>query len=405
MSVRILMLSWEYPPNHVGGLGRHVLHLSRALAKAGAEVTVVTRSADAAGAVFRDHGVRVVTAPAYDLHPPDFITWAAEFNVSLMESVSGNLSAKDFDVIHAHDWIVAYAARALKYSWGVPLVATIHATEHGRQNGLHNSAQQHISETEWWLCYQACRVVTCSSYMKEEVGRIFAVPGDKVSVIPNGIGEAWFEVTRHEAPEPTVIFVGRLVPEKGPQVLVEAMASVLAEFPSARLVLAGDGPMEGDIRHRIYQWGLGKAVTLAGRLDDEGLGRLYERAWVAVFPSSYEPFGIVALEAMATGVPCIAGDAGGLREVVRNGRTGLLAQPGDPEALAGAVKALLRNRVWAGELAAEARARARSEYSWDDIAGKTLRVYEEVLNARRVDIREEAVAGPGLGVLGEPAML
>ena len=404
MSARILMLSWEYPPNHVGGLGRHVLHLSRALAKAGAEVTVVTRSAGATGAIFTDAGVRVVTAPAYNLHPPDFITWAAEFNVSLMESVLGNLSACDFDLIHAHDWIVAYAARALKYSWGVPLVATIHATEHGRQNGLHNAAQQHISETEWWLCYQACRVVTCSSYMKEEVGRVFAVPGDKVSVIPNGISRTWFEVTREEAPEPTVIFVGRLVPEKGPQFLVEAMASILVEFPSAKLVLAGDGPMEGDIRHRVYQSGLGRIVTLAGRLDDEGLRSLYKKAWVAVFPSSYEPFGIVALEAMATGVPCIAGDAGGLREVVINGRTGLLVQPSDPEALAGAVKALLQNRVWAKEMAAEARDRAESEYSWDDIARRTLLVYEEVLSAGRVDVREVAAAGP-TDVLGQSTVL
>lgn len=398
MNVRVLMLSWEYPPNHVGGLGRHVCHLGRALAKLGAEVTVVTRSADGRGTVYRDDGVRVVTAPAYSLHPPDFITWAAEFNVSLMESVMGNLSASDFDLVHAHDWIVAYAARALKYSWGVPMVATVHATEHGRQNGIHNASQQHISETEWWLCYQASRVIVCSGYMKEEVGRVFAVPGDKVRVIPNGVSESWSRIIRDEAKRPLVIFVGRLVPEKGPQTLVEAMPGILAEFATARLILAGDGPMEADIRRRIYQAGLGKAVELAGRMDDEGLCRLYREAWVAAFPSSYEPFGIVALEAMATGVPCVVGDAGGLREIVRDGVSGVAVRPDDPEALGHAVKSLLRNRTWAMDMAAEARVEVERKYSWGDIARKTLAIYGEVLGAARAGVVEAAAAGPNSGV-------
>ncbi|MGE5578844.1 MAG: glycosyltransferase family 4 protein [Bacillota bacterium] len=398
MTVRVLMMSWEYPPNHVGGLGRHVCHLGRALARLGAEVTVLTRDGDGKTAVYNDGGVRIVTAPTYGLHPPDFITWAAQFNVGLLETAIANLSPAEFDVVHAHDWIVAYAARALKYAWGVPLIATIHATEHGRQKGLHNPSQQHISETEWWLCYQACRVVTCSAYMKEEVSRLFGVPADKVRVIPNGISKTWLELPRNEAGRPLVIFVGRLVPEKGPQVLVDALPDVLREFPAAELILAGDGPMEGEIRRRVYQAGLGKVVTLAGRLDDKGLARLYERAWVAAFPSSYEPFGIVALEAMATGVPCIAGDAGGLREVVRNGETGVLVRPDDPDALAFAVKTLLRDRSMAARLARTAKDRVSRDYSWDDIAARTLDVYREALESAHVDVLEVAAAGSGMSV-------
>ncbi len=392
LNPRILMLAWEYPPHHVGGLGRHVYHLGRALARTGAQVTVVTRSPDGRSAVWDDQGVTVVAAPSYGLHPPDFVTWAAQLNVSLMESVVGNLSSRDFDLVHAHDWIVAYAARALKYSWGIPLVATIHATEHGRQNGVHNPQQQHISETEWWLCYEACRVITCSQYMKEEVGRVFAVPGDKVRVIPNGISGSWFEVARKPAEKPLAIFVGRLVPEKGPQTAVEAMHWVVSEFPEAKMVLAGDGPMEGDLRRRIYQGGLGRVVELAGRKDDEGLRDLYSKAWVAAFPSSYEPFGIVALEAMATGVPCIVGDAGGLREIVENGTTGLTVQPDNPKALADAVKAVFRGRELAERMARSARTVARTQYSWDDIARDTLEVYREALDSVRVDVSDAAVA-------------
>lgn len=398
MTVRVLMLSWEYPPDHVGGLGRHVCHLGSALARKGAEVTVLTRAGDGRSTTYNDGDVRVVTTPSYGLHPPDFLTWAAQFNVGLLETAIARLSPGDFDVVHAHDWIVAYAARALKHAWGVPLVATIHATEHGRQKGLHNPSQQHISETEWWLCYHACRVVTCSAYMKEEVGRIFGVPADKVRVIPNGISESWLDLSRKEDARPLVIFVGRLVPEKGPQVLVDAMADVVREFPTAELVLAGDGPMEGEIRRRVYQAGLGRVVALAGRLDDGGLARLYERAWVAAFPSSYEPFGIVALEAMATGVPCIAGDAGGLREIVRNGETGILVRPDDPDALAFAVKTLLRDRAMAARLAQAAKERVAREYSWDDIAEETLRVYREALGTVHAGVGKIVAAGSGVGV-------
>ena len=380
LSLRVLMLAWEYPPNHVGGLGRHVYHLSRALLRLGAEVTVVTRSGYGHPDVWDDDGVSVVAVSPNGLHPPDFVTWAAQFNVGLLEAVLGELPEKRFDLVHAHDWIVAYAARALKHAWRAPLVATIHATEHGRQCGLHTAMQQHISETEWWLCYEACRVVTCSGYMKDEVQRVFGVPGDKVRVIPNGISGSWFSVTREPSPEPLIIFVGRLVPEKGPQVVVDAMPEIADEFPHARLVLAGDGPMEGELRRRIYRAGLGKVVDLAGRLDDAGLRELYSKAWAAAFPSSYEPFGIVALEAMATGVPCVVGDAGGLSEIVSDGSTGLKVRPNDPGALAGALKALLRDGALRCEIAGMAKSAALTDYSWDDVADKTLEVYGEALD-------------------------
>lgn len=384
------MLAWEYPPHHVGGLGRHVFHLGHNLTALGAEVTVVTRSSDGLPLVWDDDGVTVVAACPYDLHPPDFVTWAAQFNVSLMEAVAGHLCGRDFDLVHAHDWIVAYAARAVKHSWGVPLVATIHATEHGRQRGLHTPMQHHISETEWWLCYEACRVITCSEYMRNEVNRVFGVPRDKMRVLPNGISDPWFSSPRAPAPRPLVAFVGRLVPEKGPQTAVDAMPIVVSEFPEARLVLAGDGPMEGELKRRIYQAGLGRVVELAGRMDDAGLKEVYSKAWVAAFPSSYEPFGIVALEAMAAGAPCIVGDAGGLSEIVEEGRTGLKVQPDDPWALAGAISVLLRNPSLGHELAYEARKVAREKYSWDDVAEKTLGVYEEVLGSVRLPARQAA---------------
>lgn len=389
MTWRVLMLAWEYPPHHVGGLGRHVGHLSRTLLEREAEVTVLTRSVSSETERWDDDGVRVVSVAPFRLNPPDFITWAAQFNVALMGVAAKEFSPGDFDVIHAHDWIVAYAAKAIKEAWKKPLIATIHATEFGRQRGLHNPMQAHISETEWWLSYEACRVIVCSRYMGAEVGVVFGVPGDKVRVIPNGIDSSWFMTRRRKAERPLVIFVGRLVIEKGPLVLVDAMAEVAKRFPDAELAFAGSGPLEGELRSRIARSGLEGRAHLLGRLDDRRLRDLYSKAWVAAFPSSYEPFGIVALEAMATGVPVVVGNTGGLREIVTAGETGLAVEPNNPSALAGAISALFSNPDRAEEMAGRAKRVALAEYSWSDIAGKTVAVYDEVLD----------VPGLGDGVL------
>ncbi|MBE3520085.1 MAG: glycosyltransferase family 4 protein [Firmicutes bacterium] len=380
--MKVLMLAWEYPPDHVGGLGRHVRHISRALSDLGIEVTVLTRGEGNRTGWERDGDVRVFRVSAYSLHPPDFLTWAVELNVALLEAFIKEGRCEDFHLIHAHDWVVAYAARALKHALNCPLIATIHATEHGRHGGIHNPLQAHISETEWWLCYEAWKVICCSNYMKDEIRSLFGVPADKIEVISNGISSEWFTTPRQEGENPLILYAGRLVPEKGPETLVEAMPRVLEEFPTATLVLAGSGPLEPALRNRIFELGLGRAVSLAGHLDDVRLRDLYSRAWVACFPSSYEPFGIVALEAMASGTPVVVGDTGGLREIVEHGKDGLRVAPGDPSQLSSAIKALLRDRTWARDLAASARRKALEKYSWETVACRTLLVYGNVLGQR-----------------------
>jgi glycogen(starch) synthase len=377
--MKVLVLTWEYPPDHVGGLGRHVRHVSRALSGLGIDVTVLTRGEGQRTGWEKDGDVRVFRVSPYSLHPPDFLAWALELNVALLEAFIREVRSEDFHLIHAHDWLVAYAGRALKHALNCPLVATIHATEHGRQGGIHNPLQAHISETEWWLCYEAWKVICCSSYMRDEIRSLFNVPADKIEVIPNGISPEWFTVPRQEAENPLILYAGRLVPEKGSETLVEAMPMVLEEFPTATLVLAGSGPLEPVLRNKIFELGLARVVSLPGHLDDARLRDLYSRAWVACFPSSYEPFGIVALEAMASGTPVVVGDAGGLREIVDHGKDGLRVTPGDPSALSSALKTLLRDRAWAKTLAESARQKAMERYSWDTVACRTLLVYGSVL--------------------------
>jgi glycogen(starch) synthase len=307
------------------------------------------------------------------------MSWALEFNVALLESAIRDLRP-EFDIIHAHDWIVGYASRALKHAWRVPLVCTVHATECGRQNGLHTPMQRHISETEWWMCFESWRIITCSHCMRREVMGTFGVPGDKIRVIPNGISNDWFEIPRKPSQDPTILYVGRLVPEKGPQVAVEAMPDILRQFPKAKLLIAGTGPMEDHLRKQLADLRLGASVELLGMQRDRALRELYGKAHVAVFPSSYEPFGIVALEAMASGVPCIVGDAGGLSEIIRHSVTGLKVRPKDPMSLASAVKQVLSDKHLSQSLQKNARKVAYEEYSWDDIAERTRETYSEVIH-------------------------
>ncbi len=403
MAIRVLMLTWEYPPDHVGGLGRHVNHLSEAMADQGAEVTVLTRGIPERPSIREQSGVKIVSTVPYDLHPPNFITWAAQFNVSLMEMCNKAFSKGDFDVIHAHDWIVAYAARALKHSWEVPLIATIHATECGRQKGLHTPMQHHISQTEWWLCYEAWQVIACSAYMKDEVRRLFSLPDDKVQVIPNGIPDSWFQVPKRHESEPLLLYVGRLVPEKGSHILIQAMNDIINDYPTAKLILAGGGPMEGHLKAEVYRNGLGRIIEFVGHVGDKQLRDLYSRAWVAVFPSSYEPFGIVALEAMATGTPCVVGDAGGLREIVENGVTGFKVEPDNPRALGQILKYLVGDSSKRYQIAQNAKEAVERKYSWNDIATVTLSMYRKILEGKANDSLGSRVVSHKIPLTKSPA--
>lgn len=381
--MRILMLSWEYPPQNVGGLAQHVYHLSRSLAKHGADVHVVTvGGGDAVPYEDRD-GVKVHRVNAYSLSAPDFRTWILHLNFSLLEyAITLVNSVKHVDIIHAHDWLVAFAGRALKHAFKVPLAATIHATEYGRNNGLHNDNQRYISDVEWWLTYEAWRVVVCSSYMERELKGFFQLPGDKISVIPNGVTVEEFSGRQNnvaQTNEKYVFFIGRLVREKGVQVLIDAVPKVLARFPETRFIIAGTGPYEEHLRARVRELRLEHRVQFAGYVNDQMRNRLLYQCKVAVFPSLYEPFGIVALEAMAAGAPVVASDTGGLGEIIEHGIDGLKCYVGSSNSLADNIMSVLGDEVLAERLKVNGYEKAKNRYSWFAVAGLTLELYEDVI--------------------------
>lgn len=405
------MLSWEYPPKLVGGLARHVMELSEALVRLGHEVDVITSSWDEDAREEVMNGVHVHRVASSGLAARDIIDSAMLLNFSFLEeALRLSLLRKQFDLIHAHDWLVAYAAKALKHAWKRPLIATIHATEFGRNQGLHNDLQRKISDVEWWLTYEAWRVICCSEFMKREINYVFQTPLDKIDVIPNGVRPNSLQVTnsagleefrrQFAAPGEKIVFhMGRLVHEKGSSVLLEAIPNVLSRCHNTKFIIAGSGPAEGYLHRRVHELGIADRVHFVGHVGDEMRNRLLAIADVAVFPSLYEPFGIVALEAMAAKVPVVVSDTGGLAEIIRHAENGYKAYPGDVRSLADNIAAALLAEDFSKKLARAAYYEVVVRYDWDQIAADTVQVYERVLSEFAVsdwhEVRELAQELPG----------
>ena len=384
--MKVLTFSWEYPPNHVGGLGRHVYHLSSALAEAGTDVHVVTPGVREQSSR-EGHGPRVHHIVAYDVSAPDFISWVLQLNVALFErAVRAVIEDGPVDVVHAHDWLVAFAARAFKHAFKVPLVATIHATEAGRNAGIHNRQQAYISDVEWWLLYEAWKVICCSEHMKNEVRGVFNVPKDKIMVLPNGVDPDEFSSLQRGAgrnafagqDQRMVFFIGRLVREKGVHVLLEAAKMLIGQGYTIKLVIAGTGPYEEELKFMAASMGIWSHVYFTGRVSDKVRNNLYRWADAAVCPSLYEPFGIVALEAMAAGSGLVASDTGGLSEVITDGTNGLKVRPGDAGALAAAISRLITDKTLRERIRRGGQETVRQRYLWSGIARATAELYEDV---------------------------
>ena len=388
--MKILMLTWEYPPRIVGGIARVVHDLSKRLIKDGHEVTVVTYRDNADVPEYEnDKGVNVYRVDNYIIHPNNFIDWILQLNFNLVSKATEIINKEGgFDVIHAHDWLVANAAKALKNAYGIPVVATIHATEAGRNSGIHDDTQRYINDTEWMLTYEASEVIVNSNYMKNELQRLFGLPYEKINVIPNGINlsnftgiERDYDFRRQYAMdnEKIILYVGRLVYEKGVQHLIAAMPKVLSNYHDAKLIIAGRGGMMDQLRQEASNLGLNNKIYFTGYLDSKQVQKMYKCADVAVFPSTYEPFGIVALEAMLAGVPTVVSDVGGLDEIVTHGVDGMKAYAGNANSIADSITALLYDHQLATNVAKKAKQKVKEQFNWEKIAQDTHFTYEKAV--------------------------
>jgi len=383
----VLHVSWEYPPHLIGGLGRAVTYTTRGLARR-RRVTVLTLGLP--GQV-RDEswdGLSVYRVDPFRLRSTGLVSWVYLFNFLMLEKALCSVGRPS--LIHIHDWLAAPAGVSLKHLWRVPLVLTVHATEYGRSHGaLSTPMQQQIHYWEWRATYEAWKITVCSHSMRSEVAAAFSTPSDKIAVIPNGVdlGEVDGVAVepgareRYALPwEKIICFAGRHVHDKGVDILVLAARRVLEQRSSAKFVVAGDGPARFTYMEMAARLGLGAKIQFIGRVPDEELFRLFKLSHAVVVPSRYEPFGIVALEAMAAGKPVIASSVGGLSEIVVHGETGLLVPPEDPEALAGAVVWLLDHEEEAVRMGINGRRRVEQLYRWDTVVKHLESLYNRVLD-------------------------
>ena len=265
------------------------------------------------------------------------------------------------------------------------MVATIHATEAGRNSGIHDDTQRYINDTEWLLTYEATEVIVNSNYMKGHVQGLFGLPFDKISVIPNGINlnnftgiERDYDFRRRFAMdnEKIILYVGRLVYEKGVQHLISAMPKILDHYHDSKLVIAGKGGMLDELKAQVDSMGLSNKVYFTGYLNQKEVQKMYKCADVAVFPSTYEPFGIVALEAMLAGIPTVVSDIGGLNEIVEHGVNGMKSYAGNPNSIADSVLSLLFDPQLAMNVTKNAKNKVKDEFNWQKIAQDTHYIYE-----------------------------
>jgi len=393
--MRILMLSWEYPPYVVGGLGKHTAELIPALAGLPEiELHLVTPRLGGGEAVEQIGGSTVHRVTAHQ-EGDDIYAVARKTNRDL-EAYARRLweETGPFDLVHAHDWLVAFAGIGMKQQYRVPLLSTMHATERGRGRGhLGSELSRRIHEVEWSLSYESWRVIACSHYMAAEVADYFQCPRDKIDVIPNGVDTGRFDRLegldlgrfrlQFAAPDERILFsVGRMVHEKGMHVLIKSMPMILVEHPEATAVIAGKGPELDALRLLARTLGVTDKVHVVGFVSDDDRDRLFKVADCAVFPSLYEPFGIVALEAMAARCPVVVAEVGGLVDVIKHAETGITVHPDSPESLAWGIVHTLRFPEWSAARVTNAYNVAREEFNWDRIARLTAAGYDRIVGER-----------------------
>lgn len=385
--MRVLMLSWDFPPRATGGIAAQVNGLSAALADDGHEVVVLTvadRPAELEARPPRGvHVLRTLVDLPW-LPPVETVTRIASANhavTKLGSRFSGDLAGWQPDVVHGHDWQLGWAADSLAAQYDVPFVLTMHGTERVRHGGqLPLGHPTDINSIEWWLAFQADRMIAPTRFLVEQLVIGFELDVDHIAHIPNGIDPSLWRpvgapVTPYRRRDPLVVSWGRVQYEKGFQVLARAIHALRSRVPEVHGVIAGRGSYLPELQTQIDVEGVSDLIELPGFVPDADLRQLVHHAGCVVIPSLYEPFGIVALEALAAGAPLIVARTGGLAELVVGTNAGVTFEPGNPDDLADAIEQVLTNNELASILVANARDLVERKYAWGAIARATAEVY------------------------------
>ena len=352
--MRFLMLTTEYPPARGYGLARYAGELATALAATGAEAHVVACNYDRGRPSHTRDGV--VVHDRREMLPLKHYDWVGDAVLNNVHLLGRALEVADqagpFDVVISHDWLAAHAAKALRSILGLPWLLIMHDTEVGKRDNRLARSQLYIAEMEGWATRLADRIVCCSEFMRTELRNRYKCPPEKLEVIPCGVNPSSFEVTaaftefrRLLAPDDVriVLFVGRLSPMKGPDLLVEAIPAILRATRDVRFVFCGDGIAAEALRQRVGDLEVQDGVSFLGHVHGQALAAIYRVADVLVVPSRYEPFGLVALEGAVCGLPALTSGAGGLSEIAAHEDSVEVLPENTSEAIASAcLKALAR---------------------------------------------------------------
>lgn len=391
--LKILLLTWEYPPNMVGGLSRHVQGLSSHLASVGVEVHVLTAGSNDLPEYENTKGVHIHRVRPLNESDSQFLRWVAGLNLAMVKKAADLAAEISFKAIHVHDWLTGAAGIAIKEVLGLPLLATIHATEHGRNSGIYNEIQRSIHKQEEYLIHEADQLIVCSDYMREQLLTIFPVKEEKITIIPNGIDSPKLKIEEQmplsqKSGRKLIFSVGRIVPEKGFATIIEAAALAKTVNAPFFFLIAGKGPMLETYRRFIAEKNLEDYAAFIGYISDEEKDAYYRDCDAAIFPSLYEPFGIVALESMSHGKATVASSVGGLQSIIHHMKTGLLAAPGDAADLFDKVSFLLNNPAEATEIGLQGRKLVESLYGWKRIAIETKRIMNDMVLKTQIDSNE-----------------
>ena len=386
--MRIALLSWESLHSiAVGGVAVHVTELAAALDRREHEIHVFTRQGQS------QPGYDFIDGVHYHRCPFALTTnFVDEMNNMCRAFVDAVLAVEDtvgsFDVVHAHDWLASNAAVWVKEGRGRRAVLTMHSTEYGRNGNRFLGGQAaRVQEHERHGTYCADRVITVSNQLKAETRWLYEVPDWKVQTIYNGVSTPQFdyavdagEVKRRYAIsplDPMILFVGRMVVQKGPDILVRTMPSILRHYPHAKFVFVGDGHMKEDVCRIGHQLGVAHAMRVLGVVRGRELTNLFKACDVVAVPSRNEPFGIVILEGWSAHKPVVSTKRGGPAEFVWHEINGLHVDD-TPESVAWGLETLIADHDRCRWMGRNGRATVDAAFSWDSIAEQTELVYRSV---------------------------
>lgn len=415
--MNICLLTWEYPPKIVGGLGTYTYELTRQLVKMEHNICVFTMNDGNLKTRELMGGVEVHRPKLLDISEifPDVVTeeirrWGPGmrffsdvwlYNILISSKIVNDLvpnEKRSFDILSVHDWLSAMAGITLKKSLKTPMAFHLHSTEKGRSLG---DGSKLINDLEQKAANFADRIITVSYAMKDELIS-YGFSSDKIEVVWNGVDPNKYCLDRippekqqqirskyRIAPDERMIFfIGRLTGVKGVDRLLMAMPHVLSKFPKTKLVVVGKGEMEGELVRLAASLGIQNNVVFNfNMLPEEERIAHYAACDLAVFPSLYEPFGIVALEAMALKKPVVVGARGvsGMREIVVSGgpnQCGYHINPYDPQDIAMGINMILGDENHMRKLGENARARVLAEFTWDIIAKKIMDLYTRIVEGK-----------------------